>query len=293
MFNTLKLLLSITMMYSTPLVFGALGGVISEKAGVVNIGIEGMMTIGAFAGAAFAYNTGNPWLGFLMSGVAGAIFGLIHAIASVSFKADQTVSGIAINMIGGGLSLFVSKLIFNGATMTPTIENKLPKVGSVEATVIMAFIATVLMWIYLYKTKWGLRLLAVGEHPAAADTLGINVYKTRYLAVIASGFLAGLGGGAVTLSIVSQFSPTSIAGQGFIALAAVIFGKWTPHGAYGAALIFAFAQALTIYLGGDFFIPSQILSMFPYILTIVILVIFVGSANAPKADGVPYEKGRR
>ncbi len=293
MFNTLKLLLSITMMYSTPLVFGALGGVISEKSGVVNIGIEGMMTIGAFAGAAFAYNTGNPWLGFLMSGVAGAIFGLIHAIASVSFKADQTVSGIAINMIGGGLSLFVSKLIFNGATMTPTIENKLPKVGSVEATVIMAFIATVLMWIYLYKTKWGLRLLAVGEHPAAADTLGINVYKTRYLAVIASGFLAGLGGGAVTLSIVSQFSPTSIAGQGFIALAAVIFGKWTPHGAYGAALIFAFAQALTIYLGGDFFIPSQILSMFPYILTIVILVIFVGSANAPKADGVPYEKGRR
>lgn len=293
MFNTLKLLLSITMMYSTPLVFGALGGVISEKSGVVNIGIEGMMTIGAFAGAAFAYSTGNPWLGFLMSGVAGAIFGLIHAIASVSFKADQTVSGIAINMIGGGMSLFVSKLMFDGATMTPTIENKLPKVGSLEATVIMAFAATILMWVYLYKTKWGLRLLAVGEHPAAADTLGINVYKTRYLAVIASGFLAGLGGGSVTLSIVSQFSPTSIAGQGFIALAAVIFGKWTPHGAYGAALIFAFAQALTIYLGGDFFIPSQILSMFPYILTIVILVIFVGSANAPKADGIPYEKGRR
>ncbi len=293
MFNTLKLLLSITMMYSTPLVFGALGGVISEKSGVVNIGIEGMMTIGAFAGAAFAYSTGNPWLGFLMSGVAGAIFGLIHAIASVSFKADQTVSGIAINMIGGGMSLFVSKLMFDGATMTPTIENKLPKVGSLEATVIIAFAATILMWVYLYKTKWGLRLLAVGEHPAAADTLGINVYKTRYLAVIASGFLAGLGGGSVTLSIVSQFSPTSIAGQGFIALAAVIFGKWTPHGAYGAALIFAFAQALTIYLGGDFFIPSQILSMFPYILTIVILVIFVGSANAPKADGIPYEKGRR
>lgn len=293
MFNTLRLLLSITMMYSTPLVFGALGGVISEKSGVVNIGIEGMMTIGAFAGAAFGYQSGNPWLGFLMAGVAGAIFGLIHAIASVTFKADQTVSGIAINMIGGGMSLFVSKLMFNGATMTPTIENKLPKLGSVEATVILAFIATVLMWIYLYKTKWGLRLLAVGEHPAAADTLGINVYKTRYLAVIASGFLAGLGGGSVSLSIVSQFSPTSIAGQGFIALAAVIFGKWTPHGAYGAALIFAFAQALTIYLGGDFFIPSQILSMFPYILTIVILVIFVGSANAPKADGVPYEKGRR
>lgn len=283
--------ITITLMYSTPLVFGAMAGVISEKSGVVNIGIEGMMAIGAFTGAAVAHTTGQPWVGFVAGGLAGASFGLLHAIASVSFRADQTVSGIAINMIGAGLTLFLSKIIF-GSANTPTLLTKLPKFFRIEATSYIAFFIVVLMWIFLYKTKWGLRVLSVGEHPAVADTLGISVYKIRYLSVITSGFLAGLGGASVTLSLLSNFTPTSITGQGFIALAAVIFGKWTPHGAYGAALMFGFAQAITVYLGGGKAIPSQFISMIPFVLTLVILVL-VGKSEAPKANGQPYIKGVR
>lgn len=291
--NAILIILAIALTYSTPLIFGALGGVVSEKSGVVNIGIEGMMTIGAFVAASVGYFSGNAWIGFLAGGISGALFGLIHAVASVTFRADQTVSGIAINMIGGGLALFISKIIFNGAVNTPPVQNKLPRIMGIEATTILAVLLTVLIWIYIYKTSFGLRLLSVGEHPAAADTLGINVYKVRYFAVIASGFLSGLGGAAVTLSLVSSFTPTVIAGQGFIALAAVIFGKWTPHGAIGASFIFGLSQALSIYIGGDSFLPSQIVAMFPYVLTVIILVLFVGKSEAPRADGVPYEKGLR
>lgn len=291
--NAILIILAIALTYSTPLIFGALGGVVSEKSGVVNIGIEGMMTIGAFVAASVGYFSGNAWIGFLAGGISGALFGLIHAVASVTFRADQTVSGIAINMIGGGLALFISKIIFNGAVNTPPVQNKLPRIMGIEATTILAVLLTVLIWIYIYKTSFGLRLLSVGEHPAAADTLGINVYKVRYFAIIASGFLSGLGGAAVTLSLVSSFTPTVIAGQGFIALAAVIFGKWTPHGAIGASFIFGLSQALSIYIGGDSFLPSQIVAMFPYVLTVIILVLFVGKSEAPRADGVPYEKGLR
>jgi simple sugar transport system permease protein len=158
----------------------------------------------------------------------------------------------------------------------------------------IALVFCVLLWFVLYKTKWGLRIRAVGEHPAAADTLGINVFKTRYACVILSGVLAGMGGASVTISIISQFTPTSISGQGFIAMAAVIFGKWTPFGAYGACLLFGATQALTIILGGGTFpIPSSILAMLPYVMTIVVLILFVGKSVAPKADGVPYIKGSR
>ncbi|MBK1637356.1 hypothetical protein CKO19_16765 [Rhodovulum adriaticum] len=150
----------------------------------------------------------------------------------------------------------------------------------------------ILLWIFIYKTKWGLRVRAVGEHPGAADTLGVNVAKTRYLSVLASGFFAGLGGGAVTLSLISNFTPTSITGQGFIALAAVIFGKWTPHGAYAAALLFGFAQALAVYFGGSAAIPTQFIAMLPYVMTLVIL-IFTGRSEAPRASGQPYVKGTR
>jgi ABC-type uncharacterized transport system permease subunit len=306
MLSKILLLIGITMMYSTPLVFGALGGVISERSGVVNIGIEGMMTVGAFAAAAVSYFTGNPWLGLLAAGAAGGAIALLHAIASVTFKADQTISGIAINFIGPGLALFFCRLMFSKATMTPPAKT-LPKIfggnffpGSpvgnlnVDVTVVLALVCAAAMWYFLYKTKWGLRVLSVGEHPAAADTLGINVSRTRYLCVLVSGVLAGFGGASMTLAIISQFTPTAISGQGFIALAAVIFGKWTPFGAYGACLLFGFAQALTIVLGGgDYAVPSQILAMLPYVLTIIVLIFFVGRSVAPKADGVPYEKGQR
>lgn len=306
MLNSIALLIGITLMYSSPLAFGALGGVISEKSGVTNIGIEGMMTIGAFTGAAVGYFTNNPWLGFLMAGLAGLLTALLHAVAAITFKADQTISGIAINLIGPGVALFLSRMLFEGATMTKPAQTLPTVFGSrisgdsiwshlnVNITVLIAIILTFIAWFILYKTKWGLRILAVGEHPAAADTLGISVTAIRYTCVLLSGLLAGFGGAAMTLAVIPQFTPTAISGQGFIALAAVIFGKWTPFGAYGACLLFGFAQALTVFLGGGkFAIPSEILAMLPYILTIIVLILFVGRAVAPKADGVPYQKGSR
>ena len=169
---------------------------------------------------------------------------------------------------------------------------------NIDITAVIALFLTVCMFVFLYKTKWGLRIMAVGEHPAAADTLGVKVNLTRFLCVTASGFLAGMGGATYTLSIVSVFSPDIIAGSSFIALAAVIFGKWTPHGLLGACLIFGFFQALTIILRGqdlrgqDLPIPLNVITMMPYVLTVIVLVLFVGKSVAPKAIGVPYEKGK-
>ncbi|EPR10320.1 ABC transporter permease [Ruminiclostridium papyrosolvens] len=308
MLNSILLAISITLMYSTPLVFGSMGGVISERAGVINLGIEGMMTIGAFTGATVGYYTSNPWLGFLSAGLAGGMLALLHAVAAVSFKANQTVSGIAMNFLGLGLSLFLSRLFFQGATMTKPVTEKIPKIFgkinsrehpvlsllNMDTTVIIAFILMLTIWFVLYRTKWGLRIRSVGEHPAAADSLGISVSTIRYLCVILSGVFSGFGGAAMTLAVVSLYSATAISGQGFIALAAVIFGKWTPQGAYGACLVFGLSQALVVLLGGDKVrIPSQILSMLPYITTIIVLVLFVGRSVMPKADGIPYEKGTR
>ncbi len=305
MINTITLLIGVTLMYSTPLIFGALGGVISERSGVINIGIEGMMTISAFVGAAVGYYSGNPWAGVLCAGIAGGALALLHGIASISFRADQTISGVAINLLGPALAVFFCRLTFDGATVSYPVPNKLPKLlGSgvrgmkanlnIDIMVLVALAFAAAMWFVLYRTKWGMRILAVGENPAAADTLGINVYRTRYICVILSGILAGIGGSAVTLGIVAQFSQTAIAGQGFIALAAVIFGKWKPQGVYKACLIFGFAQALTVVLGGGAIsIPTEILAMLPYVLTVVSLIMFVGKSVAPKADGVAYVKGKR
>lgn len=306
MLNSILIAIGITLMYSAPLVFAAIGGVISERSGVTNIGIEGMMSIGAFTGAAVGYYTVNPWLGLLCGGIAGGLLALLHAVASVTFRADQTVSGIAINLIGPGVSLFLSRMFFEGATMTKPVPNKLPKLFSilgiensslgslnVDITAVLALLLVVIVWFIMYKTKWGLRMRALGEHPAAVDTLGVSVYRSRYLCVIISGILAGIGGASFTLAIISQFTPTAISGQGFIALAAVIFGKWRPFGAYWACLLFGFAQALVVTLGEKAVVPSDILAMLPYILTILVLIVFVGRSSAPKASGKPYEKGAR
>lgn len=306
MLTNILLLVGITLMYSTPLTFGALGGVISERSGVVNIGIEGMMTIGALAGAATSYFTSNPWLAFLVAGIAGGLLALLHAIASVTFLADQNVSGIALNLLGPGLALFFARLFWNGGTQSPSIHT-LPKLFgesafqgtpwanlNVDVTVLLGLIATLIVWFVLYRTKWGLRVRSVGEHPAAADTLGINVQRTRFICVVLSGVMAGFGGASITLAVISQFTQTAVAGQGFIALAAVIFGKWTPHGSYGACLLFGMAQALVVLLGGGAVpVPSQLLACLPYVLTLVVLVLFVGKSSAPESDGVPYEKGQR
>ncbi len=324
MLDNIALILGTTLMYSTPLIFTSLGGVISENAGVINIGLEGMMVVGAFIGATVGYYTANPWLAFLAAGAAGGIFGLLHAVACVTFGADQIVSGIAINFLGPGLSLFLARIFFNGATMTLSIDlnNKMPRIlnsifpnkdvlvernyegfrlgfmnfmnhflGNRYATVYIALLLVLIVWFVLYKTRLGLRIRAVGEHPTAADTLGVNVFKIRYLAVITSGVFSGFGGAAMSLAIVSNFRPTLISGHGFIALAAMIFGKWKPQGALIACLIFGGAQGLTVFLGQyDLNISSQILSMIPYILTMIILIGFIGKAVAPAADGIPYTK---
>lgn len=312
MLNNIGFIIGIALMYAAPLMFTAMGGVISEKSGVINIGLEGMMYLGAFVGAAVGYYLGNPWIAFLAAGIASGVLGLIHAVASVSFAGNQTVSGFAINFIGPGVALFLSRLLFNGATMTMPIplENKIPKpfdlilkrlslgdsfIGQIlnqYATVYLAFILVFTIWFIFNKTKFGLRIRAVGEHPRAADTLGINIFAVRYICVILSGVFAGFGGAAMSLSVVSLFSPTLISGQGYIALAAMIFGNWRPKGIMWGCLLFGAAEGLAVYMGGraNVVIPTQVLSMLPYIITLIVLVLFVRKSNAPAADGVPYEK---
>ena len=299
MLSNILLAVTITFMYAAPLILTALGGVVCERSGVVNIGLEGMMVIGAFAGACVGYYSANPWVGFLAAGLAGGALAVLHAVASVTFKANQTVSGVALNFVGPGLALFLCRLFFDGATMSKPVPERMPKLTlsgsfSIDITFLIAVLLTGVIWFALYKTRWGRRRRAVGEHPAAADTLGVNVYAVRYAAVILSGVLAGFGGAAQSLAVVSLFTPTVISGQGFIAMAAVIFGKWTPHGALAACIVFAFAQAMVVMLGGGSSgISPQLLSMLPYLLTILVLVLFVGKAVAPRANGVPYEKGAR
>ena len=297
MISMISLIIGNTLMFATPLIFTALGGVISEKSGVTNIGLEGMMTIGAFAAAGVTATTNLPWLGFCVAGMAGALLALMHAVACVSFRADQTISGVALNSIGLGVALFLCRKFFNGATTTPSLQRKIPKLfnsENVSTTVVVALLLAIVIWFVLYKTKIGLRIIAVGEHPAAVDTLGVNVYSIRYLTVIASGILAGFGGAAKSIAISNGFSPVVISGLGFMALAAVIFGKWTPQGAVGACLLFGFAQSLAIVIDGlHIKISSQIMAMVPYILTILVLIFFVGKSVAPSSNGVPYEKSFR
>lgn len=304
------LIIGNTFVSAIPMLLTGLGGMISEKSGVINIGLEGMMTIGALIGATAGYYIGNPWIAFIMGGLGGMFFALIHGIVSITFGGDQTISGIAINYLGPGVSLFLARIFFDGASQTKSIpmENKIPllfnfdpgsstalrvikNIFSQYATVYIALIFVVLIYIFLYKTKWGLRLIAVGEHPKAAETLNINVWRIRYLAVLFSGFMAGLGGATMTLAVVSAFSPSVVAGQGFIALVAVIFGKWTPQGVLIGSLFFGFAQAISVFIGGTSIgIPSQIIAMIPYIATLVILILFRGRSTAPSSNGIPYLK---
>ncbi len=307
-----------TILFATPLLFAALGGTFSERSGVVNLGLEGMMTVGAMAGWVGSFLTGSAWLGFLFAGITGALLATLHAIASVSFKANQVVSGVAINFLGAGIALLVydeAKLFIKDylvvqfeAIQIPLFRDG-PVLGTAlfsnDATQYIAIAFAILASLFLYKTTFGLRLRAVGEQPKAADTLGINVYKTRYFAVILSGFLAGLGGASVSIAIQSEFTPSVIAGQGFIALAAMIFGKWKPIGTMIACLFFGFVQgglnpwlqAKIVPLLGDnaFWVGflEYVRPILPYLLTILALVLFVGKAVAPAADGVPYEKGER
>ncbi len=299
----LSLILGNTLSNAAPVLMAGLGSMMSEKSGVINIGLEGMMTIGALVGAVVGYYLGKPWLAFLCGGLAGAFFGLIHAIISVSLGGDQTISGIAINTLGPGLALFLARMFFDGATQTPSIDlkNKIPRLfrGSENqvmqnlfgqyATVYIALIMVLVLYLFLYKTKWGLRVIAVGEHPKAAETLNISVSKTRYWSVIFSGFMAGLGGASMSLAVVSSFSQSLIAGQGYIALVTVIFGNWRPQGVLIGSLFFGLAQSIATYLGGSSInVPIEFISMIPYIATLLILIIFQRKSKAPKASGKAY-----
>lgn len=306
-----------TIVYSTALIFAALGGLYAERSGVINIALEGMMIIGAFTGAVVTYffqhtfSDMAPWIGFIAAAAAGAIFALPHAVASVTFKADQTVSGVALNFLAAGLSVYLTKIIFNGAGQTTTLASifgkwEIPVLSDIPIvgyalfvaypTSYLAFIAVFVTWFLLFKTPFGLRLRAVGEHPRAADTVGINVKRMRYTAVVISGALAALGGATIALTTTSNFSHNTISGQGFIAIAALIFGKWHPAGAMGAALFFGVAQALKglvqVY-GLTKYVPIEFIFMLPYVLTILVIAGFVGRSSAPAALGKPYETGSR
>ena len=308
--NSLGTLIYATLIYTPPLVFAAMGSCFSESSGVVNIGIEGTMTIGAFTGATVAYFTGNAWVGFLCAGLAGAVFGVLHAVATVSLNADQTITGTAINFLAPGVALLISKALFNSSDTPALLDAKLPmlfnnvfdgntvwsrflrNVFNNYATSFLMFGLVILVWFIFYKTRFGLRLRAVGEHPRACDTLGINVQRTRYIAVIISDFLAGLGGACVTMAIMNQFRPNSIVGQGFIAMAAVIFGKFRPQGALVACLLFGFCTGLKVVMGSNNVVSAQLISMIPYVVTVIVLILFVGRSRTPSASGKPYAKSR-
>lgn len=304
----LGLLINATLIATPPLLYAALGSCFSERSGVVNIGIEGMMSIGAFVGAVVALATGRPWFSFFCGGLAGAAFGLIHAIACVTYGADQTISGTAINFLAPGLAVFLCKAMFDNASDTPPLDtaSKLPKlfdgvfpagsfmanVFSTYAAAYLSFVVVVIVWFVFYKTRFGLRLRAVGEHPKACDTLGINVFRIRYICVILSGFLAGLGGAYVTLATVNQFRPVVIVGQGFIAIAAVIFGKFTPQGAMKACLLFGLCSGVKVLASAGNKVSPNLISMIPYVVTIIVLVLFVGHGRVPAANGKPYVKSK-
>ncbi len=302
---------------AAPLIFTALGGVFSERSGVINIGLEGLMVFGAFTSIVFTLTFGStfgsltPWLAIVAAMVVGMLFSLMHAVASITFRADQTVSGVALNFLATGLCLFLVKLFYDkGQTdriavrfdkMDIPLLSDIPVIGDIlfKDVYIVSYIAILIafvVWYVIYKTPFGLRIRAVGEHPMAADTMGVNVTRIRYMGVLLSGAFAGIGGAIHAITVTNDFSHATINGQGFMAIAAMIFGKWHPLGAMGAALFFGLAQSLRV-VGGSlpFFsdIPSVYLDILPYVLTIVALAGFIGRADAPKASGVPYVKGSR
>lgn len=304
----LGILINATLIATPPLLLAALGSCFSERSGVINIGIEGMMTIGAFTGAVVARFTGNGWIGFLCGGLAGAVLALLHAFICIQLQADQTIAGTAINFLGPGLALFICKAMFDNSSETPSLapSEKLPKlfdgvfesgsfgynVLNVYAVAYLVFVFAIICWFVFYKTKFGAHLRACGEHPQACESLGINVYGVRYACVIISGFMAGLGGAFATLATVSHFRPTVIVGQGFIAIAAVIFGKFSPGGTTLACLLFGLCSGIKSLASMGNSVSPNLISMIPYIVTILTLVLFVGRAKAPAANGKIFTKAK-
>jgi general nucleoside transport system permease protein len=290
---------------AVPLTLGALSGILCERAGIVNIGIEGMMLMGAMVGSLVGSLTGNLWVGLFAAIFSGILLGLVLGVLSIKYKINQIISGTAINIFATGMTSFISAkfLQSNEALNTPgtfkafeiPLLSRIPFFGPIlfynNLFVYLMFILLIVIHVGLFYTRWGLRHRAVGEHPRAADTLGINVFKTRYMAVILGGAMAGFAGGYFTLGSVGRFDEVMTAGRGFISLAAMIFGNWMPFGALGAGLLFGFADSLAAKLAIlNIKIESEFLLMAPYIATMIILAGVVGRGHAPAAEGEPYEK---
>src|SRR6187399_2214615 len=285
---------------ATPLIFAALGGLFSERSGVINIALEGLMLAGAFTAAVVTYEVKNPYIGFLAGLVAGAGVAAIYAVAVIKFEADQVVAGFAINILMLGLPAVISSRIYDSAGSTQQIAKEflLPDFyNRLSIASILAFLLVPVCWYVLYKTPFGLRIRAIGENPAAADVAGVNVQRLRYTAVIISGVLAAAGGAYLSIGQSSLFTRGMTAGRGFIALAALILAKWKPVPVLFACLFFGFTEALSIQMQGASWakfrgedIPVQFIQIIPYVLTIIVLAGFIGLSRAPKALGIPYRK---
>lgn len=290
-----------TLAMATPLALPALGGTFSERSGVVNIAMEGIMLIAAFFAVLFAHLTGSAWIGLLGAIVIGVLVSLIFAWAAVSLAADQVILGMAINIFASGFTAYLLNTIFGfsgtptNTPMLPTINipglSSIPFVGKVlSGHSVVVYLMIILLFIanyFLFHTNLGLRIRAVGENPEAAETAGINVIKLRYLGVSLGGIFSAIGGAYLSIGVLNGFSTDMTSGRGYIALAAMIFGKWTPFGSFGAALLFGFATALSMQLQ-DTTISKNIIMMLPYILTVLALVGVGGKSISPAADGVPY-----
>ncbi|MFP4394644.1 MAG: ABC transporter permease [Anaerolineales bacterium] len=298
-------MLSSTFLRAIPITLAALSGILCERSGIVNIGIEGMMLSGAFMSALIGSVMGSYWWGLIAALLAGGLMAALLAVMAIKYQVDQIVAGTAINILATGLTSYFSSryLQANSALNSPPTFSKiaLPLLGKIPILGPAIFTHTLLVYltvilvfgifVMLFYTKWGLRTRAVGEHPRAADTLGINVFMTRYVNVIMGGMVAGLGGAYLVLSSVARFDELMTAGKGFIGLAAMIFGNWNPIGAFGSSLIFGFADALQTKLAISAVpIPSQFLLMAPYLVTMIVLAGVVGASRPPAADGQPYEK---
>jgi simple sugar transport system permease protein len=295
-------ILAITITKATPITLGALAGIMSERTGVVNIGIEGLMLTSAFTGFMVGVYTKNLAFALVAAMASGALLALLHAVLSITFRVDQIISGTVVNILAVGLTGYLNRQLFAtgapaGLSVLPRVDipalSGLPWLGPIlfqqKPIAMAAILLVILLHFALFRTKWGLRTRAVGEHPLAADTVGVNVNRLRYMNVVLGGAIAGLGGAYFTLESVPHFEPLMTNGRGFIALAAMIFGKWTPFGAWGAALLFGVAEAIptAMQLQG-INIPFQIVGLLPYVLTIVVVAGAVGRATPPAADGVPY-----
>ena len=318
--DTLYSMLTLALIFSTPIIIAGLGGLFSERSGVTNIALEGLMMFGAFTGATVTvllepYFVGElniaPFIGIIFGSLAGALVSIIHAYLSINLNADQVISGTGINLLATGATIYMAEIIFN-QQRTDTFQrgfikttvpglSEIPVIGeifftSIYLTVFVGFALVFITWYVVYKTRFGLRLRSTGENPHASDSMGINVTKMRYTGVILSGAFAGLAGAIMVLTQDTQYTIASIHGAGFIALASLIFGRWKPFGVLLAGFFFGFSQVLSFFISDIPLIsglPFEFFNAFPYAVTVIALVIFSSKAVGPKAVGEPYDKGKR